>query len=244
MNRGIWNTTDTTGTTGTTGTTDVLNSGRTVPESKRRARDEKEALRYGGMLAFEQEARREGKILIAGIDEAGRGPLAGPVVAAAVMLPLDAFIPGLNDSKKLSPQKREQLFDRILQNAISYGIGIADEDCIDTVNILNATKMAMMEAVAALDPQPEILLIDAVTLGDVAIPQKNIIRGDSLSVSIAAASILAKVTRDRMMEDLDGKFPQYGFKKHKGYGTKEHTDAIRAHGLCPIHRKTFTKNFL
>jgi len=213
-------------------------------KAKKKAANEKEHYRFKAMCRYEEEAYLQGVLLPAGIDEAGRGPLAGPVVAACVILPKDVFIEGLNDSKKLSPAKRDRLFDEIKEKAIAYGIGMADEKCIDDINILNATKKAMKAAVEAVKPIPDLLLIDAVRLEDIVIRQIPIIKGDTLSISIAAASILAKVTRDRLITELDQKYPEYGFKKHKGYGTEEHINAIRKYGICPIHRISFTKNFL
>jgi len=204
---------------------------------------EKELERLNAMRRYELEAVSQGYCNIAGIDEAGRGPLAGPVVAACVMLPENCLIEGINDSKKLSPAKREKLYDIILDRAVSYGIGIVDEKRIDEINILNATKLAMKTAVEQMSVKPDILLIDAVKLDDLDIPQKSIIKGDELSISIAAASIIAKVTRDRMISEADSQYPEYGFKKHKGYGTAEHINAIKKYGICPIHRISFTKNF-
>ncbi len=205
---------------------------------------DKEKARYDNMCAYEKDAIKNGIEFIAGVDEAGRGPLAGPVVAAAVILPKGIFIEGLNDSKKLSYEKREKLYEIITKNALAYGIGMADEKCIDEINILNATIKAMEEAIAKLAPLPELILTDAVKLRNVAIRQLNIIRGDSLSVSIAAASVLAKVTRDRLICEMDSKYPDYGFANHKGYGTKDHIEAIKKFGICPIHRVSFTKNFV
>jgi len=204
---------------------------------------EKELERLKTMSTYEAEAIAQGYCKVAGIDEAGRGPLAGPVVAACVMLPENCLIEGVNDSKKLSPAKREKLYDIILNRAVSYGIGIVDEKRIDEINILNATKLAMKMAVDQMNIKPDILLIDAVRLDDLDIPQKSIIKGDELSISIAAASIIAKVTRDRMIAEADSQYPEYGFKKHKGYGTAEHINAIKKYGICPIHRISFTKNF-
>lgn len=204
---------------------------------------EKELKRFEDMCHYEKEARKEGKKLIAGIDEAGRGPLAGPVVAAAVILPEDIFISGLNDSKKLTEKRREELYAIITQKAIAYDVGIVDEKIIDELNILNATKMAMEISVESLNVKPDLLLVDAVELDSIKIQQKSLVKGDALSISIAAASIVAKVTRDRLIEDFDAAYPMYGFKKHKGYGTKEHIDAIKKFGICPIHRISFTKNF-
>lgn len=181
---------------------------------------------------------------ICGIDEAGRGPLAGPVVAGAVILPKDCQILYLNDSKKVSEKKRELLFDEICEKAVSYGVGVVGPGRIDEINILQATYEAMREAVSQLDPVPEILLNDAVTIPGIDIMQIPIVKGDAKSVSIAAASILAKVTRDRMMAEYDALYPEYGFAKHKGYGTAVHIQAIRDHGPCPIHRNTFIRNFV
>lgn len=181
--------------------------------------------------------------LTAGVDEAGRGPLAGPVVAAAVILPPDLDLFYLNDSKKVTAKRRDVLYDQIREHAVTYGIGFADPEVIDEINILQATYQAMRDAVSKLSPQPSVLLNDAVTIPGISIHQVGIIKGDSLSVNIAAASILAKVTRDRLMAEMDEKYPGYGFAKHKGYGTAEHIAALRANGPCPIHRKTFIKHF-
>ncbi|NLV36256.1 MAG: ribonuclease HII [Clostridiaceae bacterium] len=204
---------------------------------------EKELERLDDMRVYEKEAYLQGYRNIAGIDEAGRGPLAGPVVAACVILPENCDIEGLNDSKKLSPSMRDKLYELIVESAISIGVGMADEKCIDEINILNATKLAMKLAVEQTDTKPDLLLIDAVKLSDVDIPQRSIVKGDSLSVSIAAASIIAKVSRDRLIEAKDSMYPVYGFKKHKGYGTAEHINAIKKYGICPIHRVSFTKKF-
>lgn len=215
-----------------------------IRQQKEKAALEAEYARYRNMCAYENAAYAEGVNFIGGIDEAGRGPLAGPVVASCVILPRDAFINGLNDSKKLSAAKRALLYDEIMEKAIALGVGISDEKCVDEINILNATKKAMKAAIESIKPVPELLLIDAVKLEDVSIRQIPIIKGDALSVSIAAASIIAKVTRDRMIEELDLIYPQYGFKKHKGYGTEDHINAIKKFGICPIHRISFTKNFM
>lgn len=190
------------------------------------------------MKEFETELYNNGINYIAGIDEVGRGPLVGPVVTAAVILPKDFYDERINDSKKLTEKKRELLYDVIMENAISVGIGISSEDVIDEINILNATKKAMIEAVNNLNVRPEHLLIDAVKL-DIDIPQTSIIKGDAKSESIAAASIIAKVTRDRMMVELDKLHPEYDFKHNKGYGTKKHIEAIRKYGIIKEHRKTF-----
>lgn len=211
---------------------------------KKKLKYEKELNRYMDMCKYEKEAYQRGFSMIAGIDEAGRGPLAGPVVAAAVILPEDAFIEGLNDSKKLSENQRERLFDVINDKALDVGVGIVDESQIDEINILNATKLAMKLAIYDLKLNPDILFIDALRLDDMRIAQNSIIKGDAQSVSIAAASIIAKVTRDRELKEMDAKYPMYGFAKHKGYGTGEHIEAIKKYGICPIHRISFTKNFV
>ena len=180
--------------------------------------------------------------LICGVDEAGRGPLAGPVCAAAVILPKGLVIPGLNDSKKLSDKRRRELFPIIQQEAVSFGIAFASQEEIDEINILQATFLAMRRAMEQLNPQPEFALIDGNRETDFGVPCKTVIKGDSLSANIAAASILAKVTRDRFMLEMDEKYPQYGFATHKGYGTRAHYAALREFGPCPIHRRTFLKN--
>lgn len=194
------------------------------------------------MLQFEKEFASQGKKLIAGIDEAGRGPLAGPVVVASVIMPLDNIIDGINDSKKLSEKKRNDLFEKIKQTAISYHIEVIDEKIIDDINILNATKLGMKNCIDKLDKTPDIVLIDAVKI-DSDVQTVSIIKGDAKSYSIAAASILAKVYRDNLMLQYDKEYPVYNFAKHKGYGTKMHIDAIKQYGICPIHRRTFVKNF-
>lgn len=181
--------------------------------------------------------------LICGIDEAGRGPLAGPVAAAAVILPKDCEILYLNDSKKLSEKRRELLFDEIREKAVAYGIGIVGPGRIDEINILQATYEAMRTAIEALGVMPDLLLNDAVTIPGIDINQVPIVRGDAKSVSIAAASVLAKVTRDRMMREYDEIYPEYGFAKHKGYGTAAHIQALKELGPCPIHRRTFIRRF-
>lgn len=181
---------------------------------------------------------------ICGIDEAGRGPLAGPVVAGAVILPEDCEILFLNDSKKLSEKRREELFIEIQEKAVAWSVGIVGADVIDEINILQATYKAMRQAIAGLSVQPDILLNDAVTIPEVEINQVPIVKGDAKSVSIAAASILAKVTRDHMMAEYDTLFPEYGFARHKGYGTAVHIAAIKEYGPCPIHRRSFIKNFV
>lgn len=202
---------------------------------------EKELARLEAMKEYEYTY--EACSHICGIDEAGRGPLAGPVVAVAVILPKDCQILYLNDSKKLSQQKREFLYEEITKKALAYGIGMASPGRIDEINILRATYEAMSQAVEKLGILPDILLNDAVTIPGIDIMQVPVIKGDAKSVSIAAASILAKVTRDRMMTEYDKIYPQYGFAKHKGYGTALHIEALHKHGPCPIHRRTFLKNF-
>ena len=200
-------------------------------------------------MAFDDE-RRKGGLMVAGIDEAGRGPLAGPVVAACAVLPSDFDVLGVDDSKKLSEKKREELFGKIMEKALAIGVGIADNNLIDDINILQATKKAMKDALAQADEQLrertgrsiDHVLFDAVTIDDVLIPQENIIKGDATSLSIAAASIIAKVTRDRMMLEYHLKYPSYGFDSNKGYGTKAHYEGINKFGITPIHRKTFLKN--
>ena len=191
------------------------------------------------MLAFEKQAMLGGYNVIAGVDEAGRGPLAGPVVSAAVVLPESFDVPGINDSKKLSEKKREALFPVIQNQAIAFGIGIADHGEIDRINILQASLLSMKRAVDDLGLTPDYLLIDGKFTIDSDIDQRPVIKGDALSLSIAAASILAKVTRDRIMTGLDLQYPEYGFKHHKGYPTKANKQAILTYGPCPIHRKSF-----
>ena len=181
--------------------------------------------------------------IICGVDEAGRGPLAGPVCAAAVILPPNVEIPGLNDSKKLTDKKRRELFPIIKEMAISYGIGYASHEEIDQINILQATYLAMERALAQLDPKPDLALIDGNRAKDFGIRVKTVIKGDSLSASIAAASVLAKVSRDDLMLQLAEEYPQYGFEIHKGYGTKAHYEALRTYGHSPVHRMTFLKKF-
>lgn len=196
------------------------------------------------LLAYERECYEKGYDLVAGIDEVGRGPLAGPVVAAAVILPKNCKIFGVNDSKKLSAKKREELYDIILEQAIAYGIGIVSPERIDEINILQATYEAMREAIAQLNPAPRFILADAVTIPRVPIAQKGIVKGDAKSISIGVASIVAKVYRDRLMEAYDKVYPAYGFSGNKGYGSEAHIAALRVHGTCPIHRNSFVKNFV
>ena len=192
---------------------------------------------------YEHEAAREGFACVCGVDEAGRGPLAGPVCAAAVILPPDIQIEGLNDSKKLTDKKRRALYDVIVEQAASYGIAFADEQEIDEINILQATFLAMRRAFEKLTVTPDIALIDGNRAPGLSCRERTIVHGDALSASIAAASILAKVTRDRLMEDYDAQYPQYGFAVHKGYGTQRHYAALREFGACPIHRQTFLRKF-
>ena len=191
------------------------------------------------MLQFELLARKQGFRTIAGVDEAGRGPLAGPVVAAAVILPEGHIIPDVNDSKKLTKVLRSKLYDRIISEAVSVGVGISDNLTVDRINILQATLRAMEDAVGGLSVKPDCLLIDGISRTSLTIHQKTIKKGDSLSLSIAAASIIAKVTRDRIMEEYDREYPEYGFAGHKGYGSASHLAAIAEFAPCPIHRLTF-----
>ena len=196
------------------------------------------------MKKYEDELHAQGIRYVAGVDEVGRGPLAGPVVTAAVILPADFDVLGVDDSKKLSEKKREELFDIIKEKAICYSIGMNDEKRIDEINILEATKEAMGKAIKSLEIQPEHILIDALTLKDVDIPQTGIVKGDATSVSIAAASILAKVTRDRMMVEYETTYPGYGFAQNKGYGTKAHYEGLDKNGITPIHRRSFLVKYL
>lgn len=208
---------------------------------------EKELLRLQNLKKIEEEIynKNENIKYICGIDEAGRGPLAGPVVVASVIMPKDSMIEGVNDSKKVSEKKREELYEKIIEEAISYGIGIIDHNGIDEYNILNATKMGLTNSLKELTVKPDLILVDALNKIDtLGIPYKSIIKGDALCYSISAASIIAKVTRDRIMRQWDEVYPMYGFEKHKGYGTAAHISAIKEYGLCPIHRKSFTKNFI
>lgn len=205
---------------------------------------EKEYERLSNMLIYERKYNEDG--VICGIDEAGRGPLAGPVVAAAVIMPVGFVIPGVNDSKKVPEKKREELYDKIMESAVSVGVGIISPARIDEINILQATYEAMRSAVSQLSPRPAITLNDAVTIPDLGadIHQVPIIKGDAKSHSIAAASIIAKVTRDRMMRDYDELYPEYGFAGHKGYGSASHIEALKIYGMTPIHRRSFLKNIL
>ncbi|MDQ0270248.1 ribonuclease HII [Cytobacillus purgationiresistens] len=194
--------------------------------------------KYENMMMFEKKYRAEGFKYIAGVDEVGRGPLAGPVVAAAVILPANFYLPGIDDSKKLTERKRNDFYEYILQEAVAFGVGIIEADEIDRINILEASKKAMLSAVAGLDAIPDFLLIDAVKL-NTPYPYEALIKGDARSISIAAASIVAKVTRDRLMLKLSEHYPQYRFSKNMGYGTKDHLDALEAFGITSIHRKSF-----
>lgn len=200
---------------------------------------ENKAERLLVMQRYERSLWQQGITAIAGVDEVGRGCLAGPVLAAAVILPVEWGDAEIYDSKQITVAQREVLFSLIQKHAVSYGIGRIEESVIDQVNILQATCLAMEQAIAALHVRPQHILIDALTLKNVPLPQQGIIKGDQLSISIAAASILAKVTRDRLMSEYDAQYPGYGFAKHKGYGTKEHLQAIASRGPCAIHRKTF-----
>lgn len=211
---------------------------RKLSEEKLRA----ERARLEQMKEYEDTYAASGRIC--GIDEAGRGPFAGPVAAGAVILPEDCEILFLNDSKKLSEKRREELFLEIKEKALAWNVAVVGPETIDEINILQATYEAMRQAVAGLSIKPDLLLNDAVTIPDIGIAQIPIIKGDAKSVSIAAASILAKVTRDHMMKEYDKLFPEYGFAKHKGYGTAQHIAALREYGPCPIHRKTFIRNYV
>lgn len=195
-------------------------------------------------LLYEREAQNNGYNLVCGVDEAGRGPLAGPVFAAAVILPQGTVIEGIDDSKKLSEKKREALYDKIKSLAVAFNVAFSTEKEIDEVNILNATFLAMKRAADGLSLRPDLVLVDGNRAPALELPTKTIVKGDSLSVSIAAASILAKVERDRLMKKLSEKYPDYGFEKHKGYGTKMHVEAIKRHGPAEVHRKSFLKKIL
>lgn len=205
---------------------------------------DEELQRLKNMLEIEDGLYSKGYKYICGVDEAGRGPLCGPVVAAAVILPKGVCIEGVNDSKKLSEKKREKLYDDIMEKALAVGVGISDVDVIEKVNILNATKLAMVQAIENLNVKPEYVLIDGNQRIDIAIPLDTVVKGDAKSESIACASIIAKVTRDRLLIEYDKKYPEYGFAKHKGYGTKVHIEAIKQYGLTPIHRPSFCQKFI
>ena len=206
---------------------------------------EKEEARLIELKKIDKEFFEKGVKYIAGIDEAGRGPLAGPVVVACVVLPENSMIEGVNDSKKVSEAKREKLYDIIIQEAISYGVGIIYQDEIDEINILQATKKGVTEAIKQMEVKPNIIMVDALNgIDTMGIPYKSIIKGDAKCYSIAAASIIAKVTRDRIMREWDKVYPEYGFASHKGYGTAKHIAAIKEFGPCPIHRKSFITKFI
>ena len=206
---------------------------------------EKELERLTNLKAHEKELHEKGFKYICGIDEAGRGPLAGPVVIAAVIMPEDSIIEGVNDSKKVSEKKRELIYDRILEEAISYSVAIIGQDEIDNINILNATKKGLTMTLQGLTVKPDLILVDALEhIDTLGIPYESIIKGDAKAYSISAASIIAKVTRDRIMREWANVYPEYGFEVHKGYGTAKHIAAIKEHGICQIHRKSFTKNFI
>lgn len=205
---------------------------------------EEELERLEEMRLIEETLYKKGIKYIAGVDEAGRGPLAGPVYAAAVILERDTVINGLNDSKKISEKKRELLYDEIIEKAVAYSVFSVDEKIIDEINILNATYMAMNGAVDNLSVHPDYVLIDGNSIKNMDIPHETVVKGDAKSMSIAAASILAKVSRDRYIVEIANKYPEYMFEKHKGYGTKVHNEAILKHGPCDIHRRTFLKKLL
>lgn len=201
---------------------------------------EAELERLEAMLVYEQDAWASGRKMVAGVDEAGRGPLAGPVVAAAVILPRDRLIAGLDDSKRLTAPARERLFEMLEADPdVRIGVGVSSVEEIESLNILGATRRAMMAAVDALPVRPDFLLVDGMFIKGMTIPHRKIVKGDSLSASIAAASIVAKVTRDRIMRELDAQYGAYGFARHKGYGTKRHVEMLRKHGPCVVHRKNF-----
>ena len=206
---------------------------------------EKEEERLKVLKQQENELRKKGFNKICGIDEAGRGPLAGPVVIASVIMPADSMIEGVNDSKKVSEKKREILYDKIIEQAISYGVAIIGQDEIDEINILNATKKGLTMSLQELTVRPDLILVDALEhIDTMGIPYESIIKGDAKCYSISAASIIAKVTRDRIMREWDKVYPEYNFAQHKGYGTAKHIEAIKQYGLCPIHRRSFTKNII
>ncbi|NPV52161.1 MAG: ribonuclease HII [Firmicutes bacterium] len=211
-----------------------------TPDEAREHLDRDELERLQHMDELEEELFQGGYVNVAGVDEAGRGPLAGPVVAAAVILPRGVEIPYLNDSKKLSPGRREALYEIIKGCAVAVSVGVVSHDIIDRINILQATFLAMQEAISKLSVRPDYILVDGRDIPQSILPQKGVVGGDGRCSCIAAASIIAKVTRDRIMIDLDKHYPQYGFAKHKGYGTREHIDALRTHGPCPFHRMSFS----
>lgn len=206
---------------------------------------EKELERLTNLKEHEKELHEKGFKYICGIDEAGRGPLAGPVVVAAVIMPQESMIEGVNDSKKISEKKREALYDQIIKEAISYGVAIIGQDEIDNINILNATKKGLTMSLENLTVKPDLILVDALEhINTLGIPYESIIKGDAKAYSISAASIIAKVTRDRIMREWATAYPEYGFEVHKGYGTAKHIAAIKEYGLCPIHRRSFTTKFV
>lgn len=205
---------------------------------------EEEKARFEGLLLRERELWKDGILRIAGVDEAGRGPLAGAVYAAAVILPQDIYIEGLDDSKKLSEKKREQLYDIICEKALAWSVAYADEREIDELNILNATHLAMNRAVKGLNIQPDYCIIDGNSIKGLSLPNETMVKGDAKSASVAAASVLAKVSRDRYICEMAKRYPEYGFDKHKGYGTRAHTEAILKYGVLPIHRRSFLKKLL
>ena len=206
---------------------------------------EKEEQRLINLKQYECELRSKWYKYICGIDEAGRGPLAGPVVVASVIMPENSMIEGVNDSKKVSEKKREKLYDLILSEAISYGVGIIGQDEIDEINILNATKKGLTISLQELTQKPDLIIVDALNnIDTLGTKYESIIKGDAKCYSIAAASIIAKVTRDRIMREWDKVYPQYGFVAHKGYGTVAHIKALKEYGACPLHRKTFIKHFI
>lgn len=206
---------------------------------------DKELERLTKLKQIEDSVYNEGFNYICGIDEAGRGPLAGPVVVASVIMPKDSMIEGINDSKKISEAKREKLYDLIIDEAISYGVGIISQEKIDEVNILNATKNGLTKSLEELKQKPDIILVDALRdINTLGVPYRSVIKGDAKIYSIACASIITKVTRDRIMREWDEIYPQYGFSSHKGYGTAKHIVAIKEYGLCPLHRRSFTRKFL
>lgn len=210
----------------------------------RKLTEKEEIQRTVAMYEIERSCRERGFNMIAGVDEAGRGPLAGPVYAAAVILPRDTVIKGINDSKKLTEKRREELFCEITEQAVAYSVFSVDEKRIDEINILNATFEAMNGAVDGLSVKPDYVLIDGNRIKNMTLPHETVVKGDAKSASIAAASILAKVSRDRFICEMAKKYPEYGFEKHKGYGTKAHNEAILKHGPCEIHRRTFLKKLL
>lgn len=212
--------------------------------SKKIEKLEKERIRLNSLNFYEDEGYKNGFMCIGGVDEAGRGPLAGPVVSSVVIFKKDTFIEGINDSKKLSEEKRNELFEIIKEKAIDYGIGVVNNYDIDKFNVLNATYMATKKALSQLKVKPDYLLVDALIIPSEKMVQNSIVKGDTKSISIAGASILSKVTRDSIMYEYDKIYPQYGFKNHKGYGTNEHYEAIKKYGISDIHRKTFLKNLI